>query len=118
MKYLARGGRISPAKAKIGNLMNIKPVLTVVDGKLDVCSKQNGTKKAYKYMLDAFKENYDEQDDAPVTVVDADNGEVSDEFVAKIKEIAPKATVWQQPVGPVIGAHAGPGTIGLIFKRK
>ena len=118
MKYLARGGRISPAKAKIGNLMNIKPVLTVVDGKLDVCSKQNGTKKAYKYMLDAFKENYDEQDDAPVTVVDADNREVSDEFVAKIKEIAPKATVWQQPIGPVIGAHAGPGTIGLIFKRK
>ena len=118
MKYLARGGRISPAKAKIGNLMNIKPVLTVVDGKLDVCSKQNGTKKAYKYMLDTFKETYDEHDDAPVTVVDADNGEVSDEFVAKIKEIAPKATVWQQPIGPVIGAHAGPGTIGLIFKRK
>lgn len=55
MKYLARGGRISPAKAKIGNLMNIKPVLTVEDGKLDVCAKQNGTKKAYKYMLDVLQ---------------------------------------------------------------
>ncbi|MDE6302396.1 MAG: DegV family EDD domain-containing protein, partial [Clostridia bacterium] len=46
MKYLARGGRISPAKAKIANLMNIKPVLTVKeDGTLAVGSKQNGLKK-------------------------------------------------------------------------
>lgn len=118
MKYLARGGRISPAKAKIGNLMNIKPVLTVVDGKLDVCSKQNGVKKAYKFMLETFKETYDDVDGAPVTIVDADNEEASKEFAEKIKEIAPNATVWQQPVGPVIGAHAGPGTIGIMFTKK
>lgn len=118
MKYLARGGRISPAKAKIGNLMNIKPVLTVVDGKLDVCSKQNGVKKAYKFMLETFKETYEDIDGAPVTIVDADNEEASKEFAEKIKEIAPNATVWQQPVGPVIGAHAGPGTIGIMFTKK
>lgn len=118
MKYLARGGRISPAKAKIGNLLNIKPVLTVIDGKLDVCNKANGTKKAYKYMLEMFTEKHNAEMDAPVIVVDADNRVVSDEFVEKLKEIEPSIDVWQQPVGPVIGAHAGPGTLGVIFMAK
>lgn len=118
MKYLARGGRISPAKAKIGNLLNIKPVLTVIDGKLDVCNKANGTKKAYKYMLEMFAEKHNAEMNAPVIVVDADNRVVSDEFVEKLKEIEPSIDVWQQPVGPVIGAHAGPGTLGVIFMAK
>jgi len=118
MKYLARGGRISPAKAKIGNLMNIKPVLTVEDGKLDVCSKQNGTKKAYKYMLDVFASTYENIDNAPVVIVDADCGDVADAFEEKVREINPTVTIWRQPIGPVIGAHAGPGTLGLIFTRK
>lgn len=118
MKYLARGGRISPAKAKIGNLLNIKPVLTVIDGKLDVCAKQNGTKKAYKYMLDLFAEKYADIDGAPVVIVDADNRGIADEIKNKVLEINPNVTIWQQPVGPVIGAHAGPGTIGIIFMTK
>lgn len=118
MKYLARGGRISPAKAKIGNLMNIKPVLTVDDGKLGVCAKQNGTKKAYKYMLDVFASTYENVDDAPVAIVDADCGDVADAFEEKVREINPFVTIWRQPIGPVIGAHAGPGTLGLIFTRK
>lgn len=118
MKYLARGGRISPAKAKIGNLMNIKPVLTVKDGKLDVCAKQNGVKKAYKYMMDAFAQNYKATDGAPVIVVDADNPQASAELVSKVREIAPDAEVWAQSVGPVIGCHAGPGTVGVIFMAK
>lgn len=119
MKYLARGGRISPAKAKMGNLMNIKPVLTVTqEGKLDVCTKQNGIKKAHKFMLDLFQNNYQNIDDAPVVVVDADCKDISDDFVEKVKEINPSVTIWQQPIGPVIGAHAGPGTLGIIFTRK
>lgn len=118
MKYLARGGRISPAKAKIGNLMNIKPVLTVEAGKLDVCSKQNGTKKAYKYMLDTFASTYENIDNAPVVIVDADCGDVADAFEEKVREINPSVTIWRQPIGPVIGAHAGPGALGFIFTRK
>lgn len=118
MKYLARGGRISPAKAKIGNLMNIKPVLTVSDGKLDVCSKQNGVKKAYKFILDTFADTYENIDNAPVVIVDADSRDVSDALKEKMLEIHPGITVWQQPVGPVIGAHSGPSTIGVMFTQK
>lgn len=119
MKYLARGGRISPAKAKIGNLMNIKPVLTVVDGKLDVCQKCNGLKKAVNFMLDTFEENVDADfDGAPIIVLDADNAAVGDDIEARVRQNHADGEIWHLAIGPVVGAHAGPGTIGIIFMKK
>ena len=121
MKYLARGGRISPAKAAIGNFMQIKPVLSVDNsGKLDLCSKQNGMKKAVRYMLERFDEEYKETEGAPICILDAMNPDAAEDMIAKLKENHPdlKAEIWRQPVGPVIGAHAGPGTIGIIFIKK
>ncbi len=118
MKYLARGGRISPAKAKIGNLMNIKPVLTVIDGKLDVCQKCNGLKKALDYMTKMFEERYDPSFDAPVIILDADSPRSADDIMRRVTEKHPNAEIWRNAVGPVIGAHAGPGTIGVIFIAK
>lgn len=120
MKYLARGGRISPAKAAIGNFMQIKPVLSVDhSGKLDLCSKQNGMKKAIRYMLERFDTEYKNIDDAPICIIDAINGDVAEDMLAKLKENHPELNVeiWRQPVGPVIGAHAGPGTVGIIFTK-
>ena len=119
MKYLARGGRISPAKAKIGNLMNIKPVLKVKeDGTLDVCSKQNGLKKAYNFIIEEFRNNYKQIDGSAVTIIDADNKEIADDIERRVLEIAPDATIWRQPIGPVIGVHAGPGTVGIVYTTK
>lgn len=120
MKYLARGGRISPAKAKLGNLMQIKPVLSISkSGEIDVYAKQNGIKKAHRFMLDVFDQKYENIDDAPVVIVSALCPDYANEFVTKLKEKHPEIkTVWHQPVGPVIGAHCGPGTIGLIFTSK
>ncbi len=120
MKYLARGGRISPAKAAIGNFMQIKPVLSVDEsGKLDLCSKQNGMKKAIRYMLDQFDAQYKNIDGAPVSILDAQNTGFADEMEAKLKEAHPdlKVEIWRQPIGPVIGAQAGPGTVGIIFTK-
>ncbi len=118
MKYLARGGRISPAKAKIANLMNIKPVLMVKDGVIDVGSKQNGLKKAYNYIIDELKKSYEQIDDSPIMIIDADNRNAADEIEARIKEAYPNAPIWRQPIGPVIGVHAGPSTVGLVYTKK
>lgn len=115
MKYLARGGRISPAKAAIGNMLKIKPVLTIKNGVVDVDSKQMGLVKANKYIFDNFVEKYAPFDDAPVVIVDADNKPAADALEQKIKEVKPDAIIWRQPIGPVIGCHAGPGALGLIF---
>lgn len=118
MKYLARGGRISPTKAKIANFMNIKPVLIIKDGVVDVGSKQNGLKKAYNYIVDEFKNNYEPIDDAPIIIIDADNKAPADDVERRVRELYPNAPIWRQPVGPVIGVHAGPGTVGIVFTKK
>jgi DegV family protein with EDD domain len=116
LKYLARGGRLSPSKAAFGNLMQLKPILRVGDeGEIDVYSKQQGSKKALKFMVDEFKKKYSPYDNAPVFIVGANNDKAVDEVKAQVKEFAPDAEILVQPIGPVIGAHCGPGTCGIIY---
>ncbi|MEG1529155.1 MAG: DegV family protein, partial [Clostridia bacterium] len=115
LKYLARGGRISENKAKIGNIMQIKPVLTIKDGEIDVFSKQNGSKKAISFAVNELLCRYKNIDDAPIVVVNAACEDIANLLVDKVKEHLPNVEVWTQPVGPVIGAHCGPRTCGIIF---
>lgn len=118
MKYLARGGRISPAKAKIANLMNIKPVLTVTEeGILDVTAKKAGLKLGVNFMLERYAAEYSNDVSNIAVIIDADNKELADELEGKIKDVNPSAEIWRQPIGPVIGCHCGPGTVGLVFMR-
>lgn len=120
MVYLKRGGRISAAKAMLGTMMNIKPVLGVNDnGALDVCAKLNGgSKRAVNFLVDEATEHFTADETAPIVVVNADNQALASELVTKLRERLPNREIWQYPVGPVIGAHCGPGTIGLIFMKK
>ena len=60
-------------------------------------------------------EKYSPYDDAPIVIVDADAKNLADELEAKVVEKFPDAKIWRQPIGPVIGAHCGPGTVGIIF---
>ena len=116
LKYLARGSRLSAGKAAIGNLLNLKPILGVGEsGEIDVLCKQNGTKKALSYMAAQVAEKYSPYDDAPIVIVDADAKNLADELEAKVVEKFPDAKIWRQPIGPVIGAHCGPGSVGVIF---
>lgn len=119
LKYLARGGRLSPSKARIANLFNVKPILSINDeGIIDLISKQSGNKKAMSYLISQFVEKYQSIDNAPITIISADADESAEALIAKIKELQPEAEIWTWPVGPVIGAHCGPGTYGLIFTAK
>ncbi len=116
LKYLARGGRLSPNKAKFGNLMQVKPILNVGDsGEIEVFAKQQGFKKAVSFMLQEFKKKYRDIDGAPITIVSANNDSAAAEIKKSVSEFAPNAEIWEQPIGPVIGAHCGPGTVGIIF---
>jgi fatty acid-binding protein DegV len=96
--------------------MQLKPILRVGDeGEIDVYSKQQGSKKALKFMVDEFKKKYSPYDNAPVFIVGANNDKAVDEVKAQVKEFAPDAEILVQPIGPVIGAHCGPGTCGIIY---
>ena len=115
--YLKRGGRLSSFKALMGTILNLKPIITIEDGALVSNEKANGRKKALhtlldKLSVDGIDTNY------PLIIVDAD----SKDDAILVKEMAlekyPDIAIWNIDVGPVIGCHCGPGTVGLMFVKK
>ncbi len=118
LQYLKRGGRISSAAAFFGGALNIKPILTVTkEGKLDKLCTVKGTKKALDYMVTKFSQEYGNNDSYETYIIDADNKIVGDELAEKIKAVSANAKIRRLSVGPVVGAHAGPGTIGIVFVK-
>lgn len=118
LQYLKRGGRVSTLSAVFGTMLNIKPILSVKDGKLEKLTTVKGIKKSIDYMVDKFIQEYNDDDKYEVWVLDADNKEVGDELAEKIRKTGKNVSIRRYFVGPVIGAHAGPGTSGIIFIKK
>lgn len=112
--YLKRGGRLSSFKAFVGTLFDIKPIISNIDGKLENIEKSKGRKKSLKDIT-----GYLEKDKVdlsyPIVIMNADCDPDADYTIAAIREKYPQADIWEQLVGPVIGSHCGPDTIGMIF---
>lgn len=118
LQYLKRGGRISSVSAFFGEALNIKPILTVTEeGKLEKLCTVKGTKKAVDFMLNKFVQEYGNDDKYETFIIDADNKVIGDELADKIRELGKNVNIRRLSVGPVVGAHAGPGTVGLIFVK-
>ena len=119
LTYLYRGGRVSGVSRVFGNLLGIKPVLHFnEEGKILNIDKVKGFKKALSTLLGYMKTKGSELDQYKVFVLHADCESVANAFVDSIKAQFGDLDVVVQPIGPVIGAHCGPGTIGLIFHAK
>lgn len=119
LTYLYRGGRVSGVSKVVGNLLGIKPVLYINDeGKILNIAKAKGFKKALNMLLDYMRAKGSELDKYKIFILQADCAEVAQKFADEIRAEVSGADVEVQPVGPVIGAHCGPGTIGLIFHAK
>ena len=119
LTYLYRGGRVSGVSRVFGNLLGIKPVLYFnEEGKILNINKVKGFKKALSTLLGYIKAKGSELDQYKMFVLHADCENVANAFVDSIKAQFGNLDVVVQPVGPVIGAHCGPGTIGLIFHAK
>lgn len=119
LTYLYRGGRVSGLSKVFGNLLGIKPVLYFnKEGKIININKVKGMKKALATLIEYMKEKGSELDKYDVYVMQADSQKEAEIFEESIKSQFSGVNVIVQPVGPVIGAHCGPGTIGLIFHSK
>lgn len=116
LTYLHRGGRISGVARVFGNLLNIKPILHINnEGKIINKDKVKGTKKALSYLLETLKTKGSDLDKYKIFVLHADVEDDAKAFVENVRAVAPNADIVLQPIGPVIGSHCGPGTIGLVF---
>ena len=115
LMHLKRGGRLSGIAAFAGTVLSLKPMLTIDErGSLKVFEKIMGKRKALRKMVENVVRDLTGTEFS-VYVLDADSPEEGDWVAQAIKEQRPEAKIVRQIVGPVIGAHCGPGTIGVIF---
>lgn len=119
LTYLHRGGRISSAAKVVGNILGIKPILYINDeGVIVNIDKVKGKKKALSTILTYMKAKAEKLNEYDVFILHGDSEEEANALKEKVLEQHPEASVNIQPVGPVIGSHCGPGTIGIIFYGK
>jgi len=116
LKYLQRGGRVSATAAALGTLLDLKPILTETrEGKLAAAQKVRGRKKALGFMVDKAAECITDPTESIVLVLHADAKEDANKLAIMLHDRIPNVTVRIENVGPVIGAHAGPGTVAVCF---
>lgn len=116
LMFLKRGGRISGTVAIVGSALKIKPVLHVDDeGHLINMSKAHGRKASINALFEKMTETFDESYDLPVIITHGDCEEDAIYLKNKINERYPQKEVLISYIGPVIGAHSGPGTLALFF---
>ena len=116
LMHLKRGGRCSGLAAVAGTILGLKPMLSVDEkGGLKVLAKLGGRKKAITTLANKVIEGLQDEDKYSVYIVDADCKEEGDKLRDLVLEKRPNARIVRQIVGPVIGSHCGPGTLGVIF---
>lgn len=117
--YLKRGGRVSPTVAFVGTVLGIKPVLHVDnDGKLINITKARGRKSALATIVEKYGELASTTEKGSVFISQADCLEDAELVKSMIKEKYGADVSIISDIGPVIGAHSGPGTIALFFVGK
>ena len=116
LKYLKRGGRISATAATVGTMLDLKPIISeAADGTLNANDKIRGRKKALAFIVDKMLEAAPDPEESPIIVLNADSPDDAQRAKTLVEQKLPGANVLIENVGPVIGAHAGPGTIALCF---
>ena len=114
--FLKRGGRINAATAIVGSMLSIKPVLHVDNkGRLISVSKARGRRAALDALFDKMKETAIEPEKQVVFISHGDSEEDAKYLADRIKTELGSPEVVISYVGPVIGAHSGPGTIALFY---
>ena len=114
--YLKRGGRVSPTTALIGNALHIKPVMHVDnDGKLIKVGTAHGRKKSIAAMAEKYKLLAKNPATGHVFISHGDCEEDATLLAKMLKEQNGVEVELITDVGPVIGAHSGPGTLALFF---
>jgi DegV family protein with EDD domain len=115
LEYLHKGGRIGGAKALFGTALSIKPLLHFLDGRIEPLMQVRTKKKAIQTMLEQAAERLDGRQMVEAALLDIDVPEEGDRVAEMVAAAFPGVRLIRSTVSPVVGTHAGPGTIGLAF---
>lgn len=121
LKYLKKGGRVTPAAAAIGTVLNLKPVLTIQGEKLDAFAKVRGIKSAKKTMLDAMDKDIHERFAGKEVHLEGAytcSEEEAMEWKREIEERFPGYDVVMDKLSLSVSCHIGPGSIAIACSKK
>jgi DegV family protein with EDD domain len=111
LEYLKKGGRVGNARALLGSMLAIKPVVELRDGQVEEAGKVRTRSKALRLLVDRVKEGPFEN----LAVLEGNAPDV-DDLLTLLEPLSPRDEIVIGPIGPVIGTHAGPGVIGVTFQ--
>jgi len=116
LHHLRRGGRVSPAAAFVGTMLGVKPILTFyADGRIVPVHKVRGRAKALEYFVEQMRVQKVDAKEQVIGIAHSDMPELAEELKEMICAACQPAECIIADIGPVIGAHTGPGTIGMMF---
>ena len=126
LKYLKKGGRITPAAAALGTVLNLKPVLTIQGAKLDAYAKMRGMKLARKAMIDAMKKDLETRFEqlylnGEMRLKIAYSGtdiELAKDWQKQLLDAFPGHNFEMMPLSLSVSCHIGPGALAIACSRK
>ena len=124
LKYLKKGGRITPAAAALGTILRIKPILAIDGGKLDAFSKARTMNQARASMISAIQKDLSEhmKDGAAretyLEIAHTNNDELAREFEDQVFELYPTTPIYTDRLSLSIACHIGPGSLALACAKK
>ena len=123
LKYLKKGGRVTPAAAALGTVLNLKPVLQIQGEKLDAFSKVRGWKAAKRTMLEAIEKDLndrfaDVREDMVLGMAYTCSKEEAQEWKQEIAEKFPEYEIVEGPLSLSVACHIGPGAMAVTCMKK
>jgi DegV family protein with EDD domain len=116
LEYLAKGGRIGKAAAFAGNLLNVKPILTIRDGEVVPLKRVRGSQKAFAEFKSLFESTSTDSPHLKVGIAHAAAPERMEALRKMVRHVRPQAEIEiATTLGAVVGTHAGPGTVGFFW---
>lgn len=113
LKYLAKGGRIGKAKAILGSVLNIKPILTIKDDEFVPVSRVRSRSKGIEKLFNFVKETGDIQD---LAVIHSTTPDEAKSLADRTALIIPKERIVTARLGPALGVHGGPGVLAIAIR--
>ena len=114
LEYLRRGGRIGTAAAFVGGLLDVKPIISFEVGEVTAAGRVRTRKRAIGDVLDHLRSLGDRVQ--RLGVIHSESADL-DDFVAEVKEIYGDDPVIIR-IGPIVGTHAGPGALGVVYRLR
>ncbi len=115
LEFLQKGGRLSVTEAFVGNVLKMKPILTIKNGKLEAMGKVRGRKKAINYVVKYLKDKEYDFTKKTIGFFDAVDRDYLEDLIFEIEKEFTINEVIKSKVGFVVGTHAGPGCIAIVF---